>query len=457
MSSTRETWKSNLGFVLAAAGSAIGLGAIWRLPYTMGQNGGGAFILLFLLLNFVVGVPLFMAELVLGRSGQRGTVSCFRRFAATGSMWVAGGWLAAAAALLILGWYCVVAGWGIHYTLMALVDAFAGKSADQVAQLFHAFRASGLLNVLFQSLFLLLTALIVSRGLAAGIERYSRVMTLGLFAMLLCLVLYGAMLPGFAQAVRYIFVPNWSAITPATVLEALGLALFTLSLGYGPIITYGSYMKPSQNIPQTSLIIGVANFAVSLLIAMAIFPLIFSFGFAPTAGEGLVFQILPFVFEQLPMAMLLCVLFFALLIFTSLTSAISFLEVLVTNCMDLLNWSRQRSVWVGCAAAFVVGLPTALAPSGNLFGLWPDIYGKSFLETSNVVINWLTAFAALITSLFVGWHLPNHIRHEGFCSGSHWGKLYVAWLWCVRVVVPFAVSMILSWHCGLFEPFLRAF
>ena len=173
-------------------------------------------------------------------------------------------------------------------------------------------------------------------------------------------------------------------------------------------------MKPSQNIPQTSLMIGMANFAVSVLIAMAIFPLIFSFDFVPTAGEGLVFQILPFVFEQLPAAMLLSVLFFVLLIFTSLTSAVSFMEVLVANCMDLCNWSRQRSVWVACTAAFVFGLPTALAESGSLFNVWPEIYGESFLETCTVVIDWLTSLAALITALFVGWRLPNSVTRDGF-------------------------------------------
>ncbi|MEM7589166.1 MAG: sodium-dependent transporter [Myxococcota bacterium] len=457
MKSGRESWKSNLGFILASAGSAIGLGAIWRLPYTMGQNGGGAFILLFLLLNFLVGVPLFMAELVLGRAAQQGTVSCFARFAPRQSMWVIGGWLACAAALLILGWYCVVAGWGIHYALMALSDAFAGKSADQIGDLFHAFRACGSLNVLFQFLFVVFTGLIVSQGLSAGIERYSRIMTLGLFILLVFLVLYGVTLPGFGEAVRYVFVPNWSAVTPAAVLKALGLALFTLSLGYGPIMTYGSYMKPSQNIPQTSLIIGMANFAVSVLIAMALFPLIFSFGFAPTAGEGLVFQILPFVFEQLPAAMLLSVLFFVLLICTALTSAVSFLEVLVTNCMDLCNWSRKRSVWVACAAAFVFGLPTALAQSGSLFNVWPEIYGESFLETCSIVIDWLTSLAALITAVFVGWRLPNAVTREGFCEGSKWARLYPVWIGCVRIVVPLAVSMILLGRCGLFNVLLREF
>ena len=221
MKSGRENWKSNLGFILAATGSAIGLGAIWRLPYTMGQNGGGAFILLFLVLNFLVGVPLFMAELVLGRAGQQGTINCFTRFAPKGSMWVIGGWLACAAALLILGWYCVVAGWGIHYVLMVLSDAFAGKSADQVGGLFHAFRACGSLNVLFQFLFVVFTGLIVVQGLSAGIERYSRVMTLGLFILLLFLVVYGMTLPGFGKAVRYVFVPNWSAVTPNSCSQSL--------------------------------------------------------------------------------------------------------------------------------------------------------------------------------------------------------------------------------------------
>ena len=450
MRQVRETWSSKLGFVLAASGSAIGLGALWKLPYTMGQNGGGAFIALFLLLNVVVGTPLFAAELLLGRASQRGTIGSFACFAPKGSAWNMGGWLAAAAALLILSWYCVVAGWGMHCILMALTDALSGKSPQQVGALFDLFRVSGELNVLFQLLFLTCTATIVASGLSHGIERTSRVMTSGLFFMLLGLTLYGTTLSGFSQAMRYIFVPDWAALTPHAMLQALGLALFTLSLGYGPIITYGSYMKSCEDIPKLSLIVAMANVVAAVLIATAIFPLLFSFGFAPSMGEGLIFQTLPFVFEQLQGGMLLSVMFFTLLLFAALTSSVSFLEVLVANLIELLTWSRRRSVLVAASMAFVLGLPTALGESGIMFASWPQIYGTSFLETCNVLADWMIAFAALITTLFVGWRLPARVRYKEFCDGAQQSqKLYQPWLWCVRLIIPASIILIVLQRAGL--------
>ncbi|MEM7495313.1 MAG: sodium-dependent transporter [Myxococcota bacterium] len=453
----RETWSSRLGFVLAASGSAIGLGALWKLPYTMGQNGGGAFIALFLVLNIVVGTPLFAAELLLGRASRRGTIGAFARFAPEGSAWNLGGWLAAAAALLILSWYCVVAGWGMHCIFMALTNGLDGKSPRQVAALFDLFRVSPELNVLFQGLFLTCTAAIVAGGLSRGIERASRVMTSGLFVMLLGLTLYGATLPGFGQAVRYVFLPDWAALTPRAMLQALGLALFTLSLGYGPIITYGSYMKSREDIPKLSLIVAMANVVAAVLIATAVFPLIFSFGFAPRMGEGLIFQTLPFVFEQLRGGMLLSVTFFTLLLFAALTSSVSFLEVLVANLMDLLQWPRRRGVVMAGSAAFVLGLPTALGESGVMFASWSRIYGTSFLATCNVLGDWMIALAALITTLFVGWRLPARARREEFCSGAGRSrKLYQTWLWCVRLVIPTSIILIVLQRAGLLHASLTS-
>ncbi|MEM7403471.1 MAG: sodium-dependent transporter, partial [Myxococcota bacterium] len=323
------------------------------------------------------------------------------------------------------------------------------RSAHEVGALFDLFRASGELNVLFQLLFLLATGWIVVRGLSAGIERYTRTMTLLLFALLGMLVLYGTTLSGFAQAVRYIFVPNWAAVTPAVLLQAVALALFTLSLGHGPIMTYGSYMKHSTDLPKTAVLVCTANFVASLLIALAIFPLVFSFGFAPTGGEGLVFKTLPFVFEQLPGSLLLGLLFFVLLIFTALTSSVAQMEVLVANLMDLSSLNRVQAVCVASVAAFVLGVPTALGESASLFAAWTPIYGGSFLATSNVLADWIMVLAALLTSLFVGWQLSSTTCQEGFCSGTAWTWLYGIWLWLLRIMIPFCLVMILLQRAGL--------
>ena len=444
----REQWQSQIGFLLSSVGSIVGLGTLWRLPYVMGQNGGGAFILVFLLCNLFVGIPLFAAELVLGRVGKQGSIGIFTRLSAPGSSWASLGWLNAIGALLVFSWYSVVAGWGFHYMLMSLTDALQGKSATQVGELFDLFRSSGELNVLFQVLFLATTGLVVLPGIASGIERYSRFMSLGLFAVLLGLVAYSCTLKGFSQAVRYALYPNFAALTTQGALKALGLSLFSLSLGFGMTLTYGSYMQSNEDIPKISLTIGVANLVVTILIALMIFPMIFTFGFEPEGGEGLVFKTLPFVFAQLPGSLLVSLLFFVLLLFTALTSSVAMLEAIVANLMDIKGWSRGWCVLCGCAAAWIVGLPTAIV---DLFPTWTHIYGRDFFATIDLLTDWMLIIAACFTSLFVGWKLDNASRRNGFTTGSQLQWLYKPWLLFMRFIVPCCVISILFQYLGFFQ------
>ncbi len=451
MTNNREHWGSRLGFILAAAGSAIGLGTMWKLPYTMGQNGGGAFILLFLLFNCLVGIPLFMGELLLGRKSQRGAVGAFHHFTGENSSWPMVGWLSVAASFLIVGWYCVVAGWGLNYVIMALADAFKGHTPEQTSQVFDIFRQSGDLNVLWQVVFIAMNAAIVGGGLSKGIEYWSKIMTSGLFVALIALVIYSATLPGFGQAVQYILYPDFSALTGASVLKALGLALFTLSLGYGVMVTYGSYMQPTDDIPKTSIIVGIANFITSILIALMIYPMIFTFGFKPQSGEGLIFKTLPYVFEQLPGSVVVSVMFFTLLIFAALTSSVSMLEVGVANFMDLKGWPRKKAVAVSTGICLVLGLPTALAGSDIVFVNWQKIFGTSFLETNIIINDWMLAIVALFTSLFVGWGLNDKVRRDGFSHGSTMGYLYRPWLLLMRYIVPLAILLVIVHHADVID------
>lgn len=452
MSDKREHWGSKLGFMLTAAGSAIGLGTIWMLPYTMGQNGGGAFIALFLLFNFVIGVPLFIAELLMGRLAQKGSVGSFKKFTRDNSSWGVVGWLCVVTALLVLGWYAVVAGWGINYAVMSLVNAFQGKTVEEMGRMFDVFRASGDLNVLWQCFFLVLTGGIVTQGVAKGIERWSKIMTSGLFIALILLCLYSFRLPGFQQALAYLFKPDFGALSAEAVLKAMSLALFTLSLGYGIMVTYGSYMQKSDDIPKTALIVGAANFVVALLIALMIFPIIFTFGFEPQAGEGLLFKALPYAFSQLPGTVIISFLFFTLLIFAALTSAVSMLEVVVANFIELFGWSRRQATLVGIAIAFFIGLPTAMGGSQGIFPVWNQVFQTSFLETNYIVIDWLLAITALLTALYVGWFLPASVRRAGFCEGSQLGFVYRLWLFATRYVVPIAILLVILHSAGIVEP-----
>lgn len=449
MTKKREHWGSRLGFVLAAAGSAIGLGTMWKLPYIMGQNGGGAFIILFLFFNLLVGLPLFIAELSFGRLGQRGAVGVFNKFAGD-SAWSVVGWVSVITSFLILGWYCVVAGWGFNYILLALVDAFQDMSPEQVGATFDVFRKSGDLNLLWQVMFLLANVAIVRKGLSAGIERFSKIMTSGLFVVVIGLTIYSMTLSGFPSAAQYVLYPDFSKLNSQSVLSALSMALFTLSLGYGIMVTYGSYMGPKDDIPKTSLIVAIANFCIAILIALMIFPMAFTFGFGPDSGEGLIFKTLPYVFEQLPGSLILTVLFFTLLLCAALTSSVSMFEVTVANFMDLKKWSRKKSVWVSFTICLALGLPTAFAGSGGIFPTWQKIFGADFLVTTDTLTNWTLAFAALFTSIFVGFKLPKKVREDGFSEGSTLSGFYPIWLFAVRWVVPTAIILVLLNRAGLF-------
>jgi NSS family neurotransmitter:Na+ symporter len=438
---TRETWSSKLGFILAAVGAAVGLGAIWKFPYVCGQNGGGAFLLLFILFNFIIGLPLFIGELLLGRQSQKGVVSSFVAFSRPQSSWNLVGWMIVLVSCLILGWYCVVAGWGICYILLTLGDSFQGLSASQVGEHFDTFRSSGILNVVFQVIYIALNAVILSKGLTQGIEKWSKIMTSGLFIVLICLAIYSFQLEGFADAARYLLYPDFSKLGTRGVLQALSLALFTLSLSYGVMITYGSFLKNSDDIPKIAGIVVVANLVATMLIAVTIFPMIFTFGFEPQAGEGLIFKTLPFVFEQLPGSMIIALVFFVLLLFAGVTSSISMFEVVVTNFTDLTNMSRKKAIVIASCIAFILGLPTAIK---DLFPDWQRIFGESYMGTSEMLIDWLLVIIALCTSIFIAFKLSNNTRTQGFCIGSRWQFLYKPWLLLLRSLVPLAIIIVFA-------------
>jgi len=442
MQEKREHWGSKLGFVLAAAGSAIGLGTMWKLPSTMGQNGGGAFILLFLFFTVIIGLPLFIGELVLGRQAQRSAVGVFDKFA-KGSGYVGIGWLSVATALLMLGWYCVVAGWGINYALLSLADSFDSLSIVEVKEKFIIFRNSGELNILWQALFILTNVMIIMKGVANGIEQFSKWITSALFILVITLLCYSATLPAFGEAFRYVLYPSFDQLTADSVLKALSLALLTLSLGHGVMVTYGGYLNKSDDIPKNALIIAATNFFISIGIALMIFPMVFSLNQEPQAGEGLIFQTLPFVFANLPGSLLISLLFFALLIFAALTSSVSMFEASVGTLVDLYSWSRRKATIFSASIAFVLGIPVALSGSSGVFPTWHTVFGLSFLDTIDVFTGWSLAIVALFTSIFMGYRLPENIRKQGFTEGSNLGFLYKPWLFSVRVIIPAAIEIIL--------------
>ncbi len=450
MNKQREHWGSSFGFVMAAAGSAIGLGTLWQFPYMTMQNGGGIFVLLFLLFTVILGIPLFIGEVLMGRRAARGAVGIFEALSGEGSSWKVTGWLGVAASLFIMAYYCVVSGWGLNYVVMSLCQFYEHRTSVEIAGVFDILFKSGQINVLWQSVFLLVTAGVVYQGIRKGIEYWSKILTSALLVLLLGLLIYSFTLSGFGEAFRYIFYPDFSKLRPSGVLEALGLAFFTLSLGQGVMLTYGSYMRKSDDIPKTAVIIAVMNGVVSIFAALMIFPVVFSFGLKPEGGFGLIFQTLPVLFAKLPGALIISTTFFTLLVFTALTSSVAMLEVLVANFMDLYNWTRKRSVVYSSLAIFLLGLPCALAGSGALFGDWRQIYGKNFFETLiEIIFQWILPIGGVLISLFLGWYMKKEDCRLEFREGATWPGLFGVWYFFVRFVAPICILVIIFHRSGL--------
>jgi neurotransmitter:Na+ symporter, NSS family len=448
----REHWASRLGLILAAIGSAIGLGTLWQFPYLVGDNGGGLFVLIYVGFTLFVGIPLFMGEALLGRRAQRGVVGAFTTLSHKSRNWKMVGWLSVLSPLLILSYYNVVGGWGINYVFLSLAQFYEGKTPQQISDVFDVMHASGSISLLFSLLFSGIMVAMVYQGVQKGIEYWARLMTIGLFIILLGLLIYSMTLEGFPQAVRFVLYPDPAKLKASGVLQALGLSFFTLSLGQGVMITYGSYMKRTENIPRVAFIVAGADILISLLAALMIFPVIFTFGFEPAQQAGLIFKTLPVLFARLPLSLIISTTFFLLFVFAGLTSAIALLEVIVANLMDLYDWTRRRASMVAGLAVVVLGVPCALSGSGVLFKSWPLMYGDSYFGTINSLVGtWILPLAGLFTSIFVGWVIGRKDLEEEFKSGAKMEWLFRPWRFFVRWVVPVAIVVVILQEGGLID------
>ncbi len=452
MQKQREHWSSHLGFILAAAGSAIGLGTLWKFPYVTGENGGGIFVFIYILCTFFIGIPVFIAELVLGRKAQRGAVGIFANLANNSAAWKSVGWLGVASSFLIMSFYSVLAGWGLNYVFMSLSQFYENRTAQEISNIFDVLSSSADITLFWHFLFTALTAAVVYRGVRQGIEYWSRFMTIGLLVILVGMCLFAMTLEGFKEGVQFIFYPDLARFKPSAAIEALGLSFFTLSLGQGIMLTYGSYMRRGDDIPKTAVIIGVMIVLISLLAGLMIFPIIFTFGFAPEAGPGLVFKTLPVLFAKLPGALFISTGFFILFVFTALTSAVALIEVVAANFTDLLGWSRQKAVLVVAISCFVFGIPSALSNTNTLFANWPAIYGKTFFQTiDDLVTLWFLPIGGLLVSIFTGWILDKELGKEEFNSGTALRWLWRPWMIFIRWVAPIAIVFIILQQSGLID------
>ena len=452
MKQVREHWGSRIGFILATAGSAIGLGSLWRFPYVTGQNGGGLFVLLYLVFTFFIALPVFIGELVIGRSSQLSAVGAFSKLSNESPNWKLLGWLTVLTTFLILSYYCVVSGWCVNYIFLSLTKFTEGKTPEQIRSVFDTLQASGDINLFWTFIFLLFNIGVVCGGVRKGIEHWSRLLTPALMCILISLFIFSITLDGFGQAFRFVFYPDCSTFSASSVLHALGMSFFTLSVGLGIILTYGSYMLPSENIAKTGLIVSGMTVLVSLMSAMMIFPIIFTFGIEPQVGAGLVFKTLPILFAKLPGSLVISTIFFVLLVFTSLTSSISLFEVLVANLMELFNWQRIKAVIISSSAVFLFAMPSALSGSGCLFANWKSMYGRTFFETLDYVTgNWMLLLSALFTTLFIGWIMRRQTVYEEFLKGSKFDKIVSIWFFMIRWLAPLAILLIVLEEAKLID------
>lgn len=452
MQKQREHWSSRFGFLMAAAGSAIGLGTLWKFPYVTGNNGGGLFVLIYIACTFLVGIPAFIAELILGRHSQRGAVGTFTMTHDGPKGWSIAGWLGVASSFFIMSYYSVIAGWGLSYMFMMLNEFYVGKSPQEISAVFDYLASSGDITIFWHLVFTSMTVAFVYPGIRQGIEYWSRIMTSALLCILLCLFFYATTLDGFSEAIHFLFYPDLARFKPSGALEALGLSLFTLSLGQGIMITYGSYMRRGDDIPKTGLMIGFMDIAVSLIAGMTIFPIIFTFGFKPEEGEGLVFKVLPALFSQLPGSHIVGSTFFMLFVFTAFTSAIALVEVVSANFIDLFGWTRKRAVITVGASSFVFGIPSALSRSKGMFPRWEEIYGLTFFETIDQLVSvWLLPIGVLLIVLYSGWRYNVKVCKEGFTHGSSLAWLWHPWRFFLRYVAPVATLLIFLQRAGLID------
>ena len=452
---SRENWGSRFGFILAAAGSAVGLGNIWKFPYITGENGGGLFVLIYLFCIAIVGIPIMIAEIIIGRAAQKSPVGAFTSLAGEDSNWKLVGWLGVLSGFVILSYYSVVAGWALNYTVMSLANFFEGKTPDEIGGMFGTLYTATGMNLFWHAVFMVLCVGVVISGVKKGIEKWNRILMPILILIFIILAIVSIFLPGWTEALKFVFYPHADKLKASGVLEALGHAFFTLSLGMGAMLTYGSYVEKKADITQSAVIISVLDTFVALLACMVMFPIIFSYGYDPQSGPGLVFQTLPIIFSKIgPAGMFISFVFFTLLVFAALSSAVSLLEVVTSYFIDEQNMTRKKSTFLTGGVIFVFGIPSALSGSGALFPQWESMFGKNFFDTFDYLAsNWMLPLWGLFISIYVGWVMDPKLRKAEFESGSRITKswFYSVWLIFLKFIAPFAVLLIILQRVGLID------
>ena len=443
MAKGREHFGSGAAAVMAMAGSAIGLGNIWRFPYMVGQNGGAAFIIIYLLAAFFLSLPILLSESIIGRATHAGTFGAMERLA-PGTRWKWLGFLTVVSPLIILSFYSVVGGWSIKYLIKASGSGFG----EDVSSLFGEFIVKPWAPLICHTLFLALTVLVVSAGVKSGIERFNRISLPVLFVLIVVIMVYSLTLPGSYEGVRYMLKPDFSKITPSVVASAMGQSFFSLSLGVGTILTYSSYMKKEENLFTSGLGTAAFDLLFALLAGFAIMPAVFAAGIEPGAGPGLIFETLPFIFSHMGAAApwlsrVVSVLFFLTIVIAALTSSISMCEVGVAYLVEERGMSRLKASLLVFGGTWLLGALCSLS-FGPLSGV--HLFGHSIFDfCDHLTSDYLMTFGSLLFVLFVGWKMKRETVWSEFTNGgSRRGNVRVfrSVYFLIRYVAPWVILII---------------
>lgn len=445
-------WSSRFAFILAATGSAVGLGNIWRFPYMLGDSGGSAFVLLYIICTLAMGIPIMMAEILLGRRGRRSPVNTMRVLAeeeGLSSHWQFLGVMGMAAGFLILSYYSVIAGWTLAYIFRSGTGMFQDASPEQISQIFTDLISSPEQLLAWHTVFMVMCAVVISKGVRSGLEKAVKILMPGLFLLLLVLIGYAMSTEKFMDAMAYLFIPDFSRLTEnfsKTFINASGHAFFSLSLGMGAIMIYGSYLPARTSITSATIIIAAADSGVAILASMVIFPIVFTYNLEPSSGPGLIFITLPIAFSQMPYGLFFGTLFFFLVMFAAWTSGISLLEPAVTWLVENKGMSRHRATAFSAIIAWFLGICTVMS-----FNYWAFSFDFAGIHKSNglfdildiITANIMLPFGGLLIAIFAAWSMSRQSSMDELHTHK-W--IYNAWRFTLRYISPVGIFIIFLFY-----------
>ncbi len=453
--SNRGQWASKFGFIMAAAGSAVGLGNIWRFPYLTGENGGAAFVLVYIACVVLIGAPMLINEIALGRLTGKNPVGAFQQLGAN-KMWAFfGGVLPLLVTFVVLSYYGIIAGWTVGYIITSLFS---------IDTSFTDFIANPGYVIPLGIFVMLMTVLIVLGGVSGGIEKATKILMPALFVLLLIVIGRSLTLPGAEKGVSYYLIPDFSKINGMVVLKALTQAFFSLGIGWGMMITYGSYLPKNQNIVSSSLWVGAMDTTIALLAGLMVFPAVFAFNMSPSQGPTLVFSVLANIFQEIPLGNIAGALFFLLLFFAAITSTISMLEAPAAYFMDTLKWSRKKAAWTVAIMAFLFGIPSALSNGSSEFftSLYLTVFGETkrgFMDIMDYVFGTLfMMLVVLATCIYSGWLIQTRQLVDEIAQGSpHFNKPVLwgvtraqLWVFALKFICPVVIGLVILHLFGAF-------